>query len=59
MKIVEIYVEFDEDAEEDCEEYPYKVIVKYDNGTIEIVDETDGEDEANYLVNEYALAYGV
>lgn len=53
MKIVDLKVELNLDEEE------YQVLAVYDNGEIEVVDADESEKEAQYLLGEYRIAFGV
>ena len=35
----------------------YKIVARYDNGSTEIIDTADTHEEAQYLRNEYHLAF--
>jgi len=36
----------------------YEIKGKYKNSSVEVIDETDTEQDANYLLNEYQIAFG-
>lgn len=36
----------------------YKIMVEWNSGQKECIDETDTQEDATYLVNEYRMAFG-